>query len=416
MKKSKQNKKKEQTFAWSFVIVCFLLSGAVLLNMVSTNGKKVVQKNDKVISEGQNKEKSVVIQDNKYQYDSIELSYVLENQKNIVYISKNGVKKVLLDNVIYDAPGGSEPKFYKTNKPNIALLESGLGDMGSIIKEYYYIDLLSERILIVINNNISMSVNGVKLFFDISDDCGTGADRVAGRAYLSNLLVDGGVKHTFDPKIELTCVNPDGFGSIYESEPTFNFKSADVEQGKVYFSVLQNSFSFNISDKSITSADSWSLYTNKRYGFEFKYPNNSLLEEGTEDNSGTITYLKVFDREAKNLEGKNIPGYFTYMTVSYWDDLNNEYAKGGSWMGQRHYGSLEDMFTDDKAFIQKESEIELAGIKAYEVIVGGYSATYGIMFEYNNGVYRIDFPDEIQHKPNVSVREEIISTFKFLDK
>jgi hypothetical protein len=49
MTKLKQNKKSGQNFAWSFVIVCFLLSGAVLLNMLSTNGKKVVQKNDKVI-------------------------------------------------------------------------------------------------------------------------------------------------------------------------------------------------------------------------------------------------------------------------------------------------------------------------------------------------------------------------------
>lgn len=54
MKKSKQNKKNQQNFAWSFVIVCFLLSGAVLLNMVSTERKQVVQKNDQTISEGQN--------------------------------------------------------------------------------------------------------------------------------------------------------------------------------------------------------------------------------------------------------------------------------------------------------------------------------------------------------------------------
>ncbi len=43
MKKTKQVKKEGQKFAWSFVIVCFLLGGAVLLNMVS-NEKQTTKK------------------------------------------------------------------------------------------------------------------------------------------------------------------------------------------------------------------------------------------------------------------------------------------------------------------------------------------------------------------------------------
>lgn len=46
MKKTKQIKKKEQNFAWSFVIVCLLLAGAVLLNMVSSRGRGVVGKSN----------------------------------------------------------------------------------------------------------------------------------------------------------------------------------------------------------------------------------------------------------------------------------------------------------------------------------------------------------------------------------
>jgi hypothetical protein len=39
MKKIKQVKREGQKFVWSFVIVCFLLSGAVLLNMTSGQSK-----------------------------------------------------------------------------------------------------------------------------------------------------------------------------------------------------------------------------------------------------------------------------------------------------------------------------------------------------------------------------------------
>lgn len=56
MKKSKQSKKNGQNFAWSFVIVCFLLSGAVLLNMVSAERKQVVENNNQAIDDGLNKE------------------------------------------------------------------------------------------------------------------------------------------------------------------------------------------------------------------------------------------------------------------------------------------------------------------------------------------------------------------------
>lgn len=391
MKKSKQNKKNEQNFAWSFVIVCFLLSGAVLLNMVSTERKQVAQKSDNVINEGQDKEKKVVIQDNKYQYNSIELSYVLENQKNVVYITKNGVKKVLLSEVIYDAPGGSEPKFYKTDKPNIALLESGLGDMGSIIKEYYYIDLLSERIFSVINKNTSMSVNGVKLSFDISDDCGTGADRVAGRAYLSNLLVDGGVKHTFDPKIELTCVNPDGFGSIYESEPTFNFKSADLDLGKVYFSVPQGSFLFDISDKSITKDALWSLYTNTKYGFQFQYPKDWEVQQ---DNDGSI-YL------TSNLswpqEGKAFIIRETEKSLAkFIDDYNKS-----------------DILADGTSLstIFEHKDYSIADVRA-DLLKGSTAigVTSNIIFlTHNNRNYVIDFNDQSTN------HLQVLKSFKFIE-
>ncbi len=77
MKKSKQSKKSGQNFPWSFVIVCFLLAGAVLLNMVSSRDKEVVQKSNKNVSEGQN----------------IDEAFIFENWKDysVVYLGKSRV-------------------------------------------------------------------------------------------------------------------------------------------------------------------------------------------------------------------------------------------------------------------------------------------------------------------------------------
>ncbi len=393
MEKSKQSKKSGQNFNWSFVIVCFLLSGAVLLNMVSNRGREIMNKN--IIALQNKEENGALIKDNKYQYNSIELSYTLKDGNNVVYITKNGVKKVLLDKVIYDAPGGSEPKFYKTDKANIALLESGLGDMGSIIKEYYYIDLLSERILSVVNNSASMSVNGVKLSFGINDNCGTGADRVAGKAYLNNLLVDDSVKYTFNPAIQLICVNPDGFGPIYESEPAFNFTSADLDLGKVYFSVSQSSFIFNISDRSITKDSSWSLYTNTKYGFEFQYPKDLVLKEVDTQMGDNIGIKLSFDYN----KDTQTMSFNIFPAPNYKDSM-------AAFMGVNNFA--------DNVVKVLERKNDITNINGFPTLnycgVPGYIDYCSTFIIHNNNLFMFDYRDSI---PNYY--REILSTVKFLD-
>ena len=90
MKKLKQNKKNQQNFAWSFVIVCFLCSGAVLLNMASSRDKVLVQKNNKVISEGQNIDEAFIF-DNWMDYS---VAY-LDQSKVFIKSNKEGKKFVI---------------------------------------------------------------------------------------------------------------------------------------------------------------------------------------------------------------------------------------------------------------------------------------------------------------------------------
>jgi hypothetical protein len=90
MKKIKQSKKSEQNFPWSFVIVCFLLAGAVLLNMVSSRGREVVQKNNKIASDRQNIGEAFIV-DNWMDYS---VAYLNKSQV-FVKSNKEGKKSII---------------------------------------------------------------------------------------------------------------------------------------------------------------------------------------------------------------------------------------------------------------------------------------------------------------------------------
>jgi hypothetical protein len=181
-------------------------------------------------------------------------------------------------------------------------------------------------------------------------------------------------------------------------------------------SSMQNNLVNPIS-KHTEEIKDWNLYLNNDYKFRIDYPNTFLIEEYDETqqkNYGSIIKLLVFDEKARDLGGNDMPGYYNYATISYWDDINDDYLSGGSWEGEREYENLDDLLTDNP-FIQKTRELQLNGNKAYEVAMAGHGTTFGIIMEYNNGIYRIEFSESFQHPPDNTIKEKIISSFKFID-
>ena len=157
----------------------------------------------------------------------------------------------------------------------------------------------------------------------------------------------------------------------------------------------------------------WKTYSNSKYNFSLKYPNGWTIEEPTNaDTTGRVISLRSPETVQLLNEREIDPGYSYNLVVSFWSNVNNEYARGGSWIDQRNYTSLTDYFTDKNAFKQKIGSITVAGQSAYEVSIGGAGANYGVMIEYN-GVYELSFETAWDKSKLGSTEKQILSTFQF---
>mgnify|MGYP001564321650 FL=1 len=188
-------------------------------------------------------------------------------------------------------------------------------------------------------------------------------------------------------------------------------KSPPIVQQTQTPTQTNNSVSPTPTQKDETA--NWKTYSNSKYRFSLKYPNGWTIEESTNaDTTGRIISLRS-PETAKLLQERKIDlGYSYNLVVSFWPNINNEYARGGSWIGQRNYTSLADFFTDKNAPKQKTGNITIDGQTAYEVIIGGAGANYGVMIEHN-GVYELSFETAWDKSKLGSAEKQILSTFQF---
>lgn len=80
------------------------------------------------------------------------------------------------------------------------------------------------------------------------------------------------------------------------------------------------------------------------------------------------------------------------LQVSSWGSINEENARGGSSSELKEsYKDLNDYISDDAALKNKIGESTINGIVVYEVLIGGSSQSYGVMFEANSKVFEFNF-------------------------
>lgn len=194
--------------------------------------------------------------------------------------------------------------------------------------------------------------------------------------------------------------------------------NANITVNKNTNTVVNTNTIVNTNTVTNTNVDTsgWETYTNTTLGFSLQYPAGWTLVETSSGGDAFGQVISIQSPEAAEMEknGLNL-GYSKDVVVYFWSSINNEYARGGSWIGQREYSSLIDYFTDEQApFIKKVSEITVSGLPAYEVSIGGAGLAYGVMVE-NDGIYEIAFLTAWDKAQLSSTQQMILSTFSFTE-
>jgi hypothetical protein len=311
----------------------------------SNTNKAIINTNTTVA----NVNSSPIITDSKYIYNSLEL-YYSEKDGQIkgynLYININGNAKIIADDIIFDAPGGSLPKLYETDDPNIVLLKAASGDMGGYTKQNYYVDLRTEDILKIVETNSIFKINNYQIELYIEDNCPTRLGLVGyegGTAYLNDILIDEVSKYEYSPRVELTCVDPGGLGNIYEPQPRIELIESNTDMDNVYFSVLEDDFQYKVDVNTITkhpvntntvvdetdedntnststilenAPEGWTRYSNEDFGLTFIYPNQSSSYRGdceiSDDLGGYMTSNAMVDLTTVEGDSK------VYLTKEYY--------------------------------------------------------------------------------------------------
>ena len=140
--------------------------------------------------------------------------------------------------------------------------------------------------------------------------------------------------------------------------------------------------------------DGWQTYTSK-LGYSFEYPKNWHCKTGMEKN---IQYGDecLSESSQKALDEMNKNGKSDYFAADLKVGILNI--------------SIEEYMKDPTT--QKIGNVTLDGRNAYDVIIGGYGANYGVVTDFNGKVLEIKF--RIAEKADAGLNENhVLSTFKF---
>lgn len=198
-------------------------------------------------------------------------------------------------------------------------------------------------------------------------------------------------------------------------------KSKEKEIEKKQKNIIQNEEKEKriiVKDEKFEEMDveNWKTYRNNDYGFEIKYPKQWMVNEVTkkeEKKIGRIVFFETPDAKKLINEKKLHPDERFSLLISYWEDIDSDYADGGGRIEEKEHDSLEDFFNNNESLKQKIGEIKIGDQKAYEVIIGGMGSSYGIMLE-NNGIFELSFGRIWDKSRLTPVEKKVIKSFKFI--
>jgi hypothetical protein len=169
----------------------------------------------------------------------------------------------------------------------------------------------------------------------------------------------------------------------------------------------------------ITTEDDFSYlgdfksYTNKDLGIEFEYPEGWLLKAVNTQSkqAGIVVDLVSPTQHQKYLN--NQTKVDSDLFVSFWTDINNEYALGGDWQGRRTYSDMSDYITSPEFGYKKSLRIvNSEGYDVHFVTIGGQGESYGVMVQNNKGIYEFNFASTLDEKSAAPEIKKIVQSIK----
>ncbi len=177
-----------------------------------------------------------------------------------------------------------------------------------------------------------------------------------------------------------------------------------------------------VKDQKETIPDGFKQYKNDKVGVSFLYPKDwmEVTLSSSETDSGSI--LKIVSPHQKQNHEEYLGQPPTYsegpndsdLIVSRWDSINNAGARGGSYLGeQASYKNLEEFLTNKNSAKVKIGDLTINDQKAYEVIIGGFSSYYGVMFEKPDGsIFEFMFVNIVDKSGVDNTTKTIVNSIK----
>jgi hypothetical protein len=175
--------------------------------------------------------------------------------------------------------------------------------------------------------------------------------------------------------------------------------------GSVLKTVDANS-DINLSD--------YTKYHNKDIAIEFSYPKSWIINpiSPNSQSQGLILELMTAEQQTAFISQPDIK---PSLRLSFWPNINNQYALGGELDELRTYDNLDDYLNSPEYGYKKALRtIKKTGYDMHYVTIGGYGESYGVMFETSQGVYELNFASTTSEQSATQQINQIINTIKIL--
>ncbi len=165
----------------------------------------------------------------------------------------------------------------------------------------------------------------------------------------------------------------------------------------------------NITEPLSTKADTsnWKTYTNTKYGFEFKYPQDWVLETNYQSDENLIAVIS--SPETIKVRRDCYEGCGPDILFSYYSSISEIHNVKANNIVVKN---LSD-YVYKSILVSNPQKITFAGYNAYEVTKLGYSVYFTIMIEKDGHIYQILFGNDGSKQELDETENKILSTFKF---